>query len=91
MLYPVVGFQIVVGNFFQYIGKAKRAIFLSLTRQMLFIIPLLLVLPEFWGVDGVWYTMPMADCVSVLLAAALLFSQLRQFRRQIAAQRYDHM
>ena len=91
MLYPLVGFQIVVGNFFQFIGKAKRAILLSLTRQLLFVIPLLLILPDMWGVDGVWYTMPIADCFSIVLASVLLFFQLRQFHRMIAAQRYERM
>ncbi len=83
MMFPVVGFQIVVGNFFQFIGKAKRAILMSVTRQMLFIVPLLLVLPERWGTDGVWYSMPIADGVSVLLAAVLLILQLRKFRREM--------
>ncbi len=83
MMFPVVGFQIVVGNFFQFIGKAKRAILMSVTRQMLFIMPLLLVLPERWGTDGVWYSMPIADGVSVLLAAVLLVLQLRKFRREM--------
>ena len=73
MMFPVVGFQIVAGNFFQFIGKAKRAILMSVTRQMLFIVPLLLVLPERWGTDG----------VSVLLAAVLLVLQLRKFRREM--------
>ena len=83
MMYPIVGFQIVVGNFFQFIGKAKRAILMSVTRQMLFIVPLLLVLPDRWGTDGVWYSMPIADSVSVLLAAVLLVLQLRKFRREM--------
>ena len=83
MMFPVVGFQIVVGNFFQFIGKAKRAILMSVTRQMLFIVPLLLVLPNRWGTDGVWYSMPIADGVSVLLAAVLLVLQLRKFRREM--------
>ena len=83
MMFPVVGFQIVAGNFFQFIGKAKRAILMSVTRQMLFIVPLLLVLPERWGTDGVWYSMPIADGVSVLLAAVLLVLQLRKFRREM--------
>ena len=83
MMFPVVGFQIVVGNFFQFIGKAKRAILMSVTRQMLFIVPLLLVLPDRWGTDGVWYSMPIADGVSVLLAAVLLVLQLRKFRREM--------
>ena len=80
-MFPLVGFQIVTGNFFQYIGKAKRAILLSMTRQMLFLVPLLTVLPPLFGTDGVWYSMPVADALSTLLAGVLLFVQLRRFRR----------
>ena len=80
-MFPLVGFQIVTGNFFQYIGKAKRAILLSMTRQMLFLVPLLIVLPRWFGTDGVWYSMPVADASATLLAAVLLFFQLRKFRR----------
>lgn len=83
MMYPLIGFQIVTGNFFQFIGKAKRAILLSVTRQMLFIVPLLLLLPRRWGTDGVWYTMPMADAASTLLAAVLLVWQLRRLRAEM--------
>ena len=79
--FPLVGFQIVTGNFFQYIGKAKRAILLSMTRQMLFLVPLLIVLPPVFGTDGVWYSMPVADSLATLLAALLLFIQLRRFRK----------
>lgn len=78
--FPIVGFSMVVGNFFQYIGKAKRAILLSMTRQMLFIIPLLVMLPPIWGEDGVWYSIPIADTTAALLALALLIYQLRKLR-----------
>ena len=78
LMFPVVGFAILVGNFFQFIGKAKRAIILSMSRQMLFIVPLLLTLPHFWGTDGVWYAIPIADAAAVLLAAILLIYQLRR-------------
>ena len=80
-MFPLVGFQIVTGNFFQYIGKAKRAILLSMTRQMLFLVPLLIVLPRYFGTDGVWYSMPVADATATLLAGVLLWFQLRTFRK----------
>lgn len=79
--FPIVGFSIVVGNFFQYIGKAKRAILLSMTRQLIFILPLLVVLPPLWGQDGVWYSIPIADTMAMLLALVLLIYQLRKLRR----------
>lgn len=80
LMFPVVGFSIIVGNFFQFIGKAKRAIILSMTRQLLFIVPLLLILPKYWGSDGVWYSIPIADAGATLLAAVLLIYQLRKLR-----------
>lgn len=79
-MFPIVGFQIVAGNFFQYIGKPREAIFISMTRQMLLLVPLLVLLPPRWGVDGVWYAMPAADTAATLLAAVLLFRQSRRLR-----------
>ncbi|MBQ8438972.1 MAG: MATE family efflux transporter [Alistipes sp.] len=78
---PIVGFNIVAGNFFQHIGKPKRAILLSVSRQMLFIVPLLFFLPPIYGVDGVWYAIPIADFVSTALAAVLLMLQIRKLRQ----------
>lgn len=80
IMFWAVGFQVVTGNFFQYIGKAKRAILISLTRQVLFLIPLLIILPPKYGVLGVWMSMPIADSMSVILAAVLLYFQIRKFR-----------
>ncbi len=86
-MFPFVGFQIVTGNFFQYIGKPKRAILLSLTRQLLFLLPLLSILPDRFGARGVWMSMPIADTFSVMLAAVLLCFQLRKFRRSPDSER----
>jgi Na+-driven multidrug efflux pump len=79
-MFPLVGFQIVVGGFFQYIGKAPLAIFISLTRQLLFLIPLLWTLPRQLGAYGVWISMPIADTASILLAASLFVWQMRKIR-----------
>lgn len=80
-VFPVVGAQIVTSNFFQYIGKPKRAILLSMTRQMLFLVPLLILLPPHFGAKGVWWSMPIADCSATILALILLIGQMREFRR----------
>ena len=80
IMFWAVGFQVVTGNFFQYIGKAKRAILISLTRQLLFLVPMLIVLPPKYGVLGVWISMPIADSMSIVLAAALLWFQVRKLR-----------
>ena len=83
VMFWAVGFQVVTGNFFQYIGKPKRAIIISLTRQMIFLVPLLIILPPHLGVRGVWLSMPIADSMSVTLAALLLFFQVRAFKREM--------
>lgn len=78
--FPFVGFQMVTSNFFQSIGMAKKAIFLSLTRQVLFLIPCLLILPDIFGATGVWMSMPIADLVATIVAAIMLWRQFRSFR-----------
>jgi putative MATE family efflux protein len=87
MIFPIVGFQIVTANFFQYIGKAQKAIWLSMTRQLLFLVPLLLILPRSMGATGVWVSFPRADGAASALAAVLLAMQLREFKRQGIEQR----
>ena len=82
MMFPLVGFQIVVGGFFQYIGKAQLAIITSLTRQLLFLLPLLWWLPRSMGATGVWISMPIADFFSVILALIFFVWQMRVIRRK---------
>ncbi|MDE6778121.1 MAG: MATE family efflux transporter [Alistipes sp.] len=86
-MFPRVGCQIVPGHFFQYIGKPRKAIFLSMTRQMILLVPLLILLPPHFGTDGVWYAMPIADTSASVLAAVLLFLQLRRMRRNPDAEK----
>lgn len=78
IFFPVIGFQMVASNFFQSIGMPGKAIFMSLTRQVLFLLPLLLILPSFFGIKGVWYSMPAADLLASVIAAYLLISQYRK-------------
>ena len=68
LAFPLIGAPIVIGNFFQSIGRARISIFLSLTRQMIFLVPLLLVLPTFWGQNGIWFAMATADLISSAVA-----------------------
>lgn len=75
------GFQMVTGNFFTSIGMAGKAIFLSLTRQVLYLIPLVCVLPIFMGLNGVWAALPASDAISALTAAVMLVVQIRNFKR----------
>lgn len=81
---PIIGFQIVVTNFFQSIGKAKISIFLSLSRQMIFLIPSLFVLPPIFGIDGVWAALPVSDGMACIMAAIMMFVYMKKFKRQIA-------
>lgn len=85
MFFPIVGFQMVASNFFQSIGMAGKAIFLSLTRQMLILLPCLLVLPRFFGAAGVWYSMPVSDLLAGLMALVMLVMQFRKFKAKAVA------
>lgn len=73
LAFPVVGFQIVTSNFFQSIGKAKIAIFLSLSRQLLFLIPFIVYLPTQFNLTGVWIAQPAADIFASLVTGGILF------------------
>ena len=70
---PLIGFAIVVGHFFQSIGMAKTSIFLSLSRQLIFLIPFLLIFPGLWGTKGVWLSITVSDFISVLFSAYVLW------------------
>ena len=78
MFYPVIGFQMVTSNFFQSIGMAKKAIILSLSRQVMILIPCLIVLPLFWGADGVWFSMPLSDGLAFAVAALMLMYHFKK-------------
>ena len=82
--FPLVGAQMVIGNFFQSIGHAGKSIFLSVTRQMLFLIPLLSLLPQWWGLDGVWLSMPISDTISFMAATCMLVYMIRKIKRNEA-------
>jgi putative MATE family efflux protein len=76
-VYSLIGFQMVVSAFFQSIGKPTKSIILSVSRQVIILIPLLLILPNYWGVTGVWVSMTIADFLSVILAGILLYTEFR--------------
>ena len=82
--YSVVGIQIVIQNFFQSIGKPKLSIFLSLTRQLLFLIPFLLILPKYYGTDGVWASMCGSDILAFLLAIGTLYVMNRRLNKHFS-------
>jgi putative MATE family efflux protein len=75
---PVVGFQIIASSYFQAIGKAKLATFLSLLRQIIVLLPLILLLPKFWGVEGVWIANPISDLVAAVITYIFFRNELRK-------------
>lgn len=83
-VFPVVGFQMVSASFFQSIGMAKKAIFLSLTRQFLFLVPGLLILPGIYGTVGVWMSVPIADVAATVTAVLMLRYQFKKFKQSDA-------
>lgn len=80
IMFPIIGFQVVVSNFFQSIGKAKLAIFLSLTRQFIFFIPALLIVPTFFGLEGAWSVMPLSDGLSAIVSSITFFAFYKKFK-----------
>ncbi len=82
LVFPVIGFQMVITNFFQCIGKVQTAIFLSLSRQLLLLLPLLVVLPLIWGIDGVWAALPASDATAALMAAVVMISYMSKLKRK---------
>jgi putative MATE family efflux protein len=81
IMFPLVGFQIVISNFFQSIGKARISIFLSLTRQFIFLVPAILILPPLFGLNGAWAAIPTADGLAAIVAAITLVRFTKNFKR----------
>lgn len=80
--FPIVGGQIVISNFFQSIGYATKSIILSLSRQFLFLVPGIIFLPRFFGLDGLWLANSVADIIAAILALVLMIIQIRLINRK---------
>ena len=80
--FPLIGSQAVITNFFQSIGKAKISIFLSLSRQMIFLLPLLIILPPIMGTDGVWIALPVSDTIAFTVTWIFMFRFMKKFKLQ---------
>lgn len=80
--FPLIGSQAVITNFFQSIGKAKISIFLSLSRQMIFLLPLLIILPPIMGTDGVWIALPVSDAIAFTVTWIFMFRFMKKFKLQ---------
>lgn len=81
MFFPIVGFQMATTNFFQSIGMAKKSVFLSLTRQLIYLLPGILVLPPLIGLDGVWWAMAASDVAAAITTAVMLYLQMKKFHK----------
>ena len=80
----IVGLQVVITQFFQSIGKSQISIFLSLSRQLLFLIPCLLILPRYYGTNGVWWSIPIADAVAFIVAVIAIVRHIHRINRRQA-------
>jgi len=81
LLFPVVGPQVIGAGFFQSIGKAAPSIFLSMTRQIIYLIPLILLLPLLWGINGLWIAFPIAEFLAIITTVILLSRELKRMSR----------
>ncbi|MDE6351629.1 MAG: polysaccharide biosynthesis C-terminal domain-containing protein, partial [Muribaculaceae bacterium] len=86
LIYPLVGCQIVIQNFFQSIGKPQLSIFLSLTRQLLFLLPFLLILPKMYGIPGVWASMAGSDFIAFVIAVITAIIMMRRYGKKFKNQ-----
>ena len=72
LVFPVIGYQATVTNFFQTIGKVRISIFMSLSRQLLFLLPMMLGFAALWELDGVWFSLPASDFAAFLVAVVIM-------------------
>jgi Na+-driven multidrug efflux pump len=83
VFFPFLGFQFVGGTFFQSIGKAMPATVITISRQVIFLIPAILVFPLFWGLTGIWATWPFSDFMDVIVCAGFIIAELKVINRLI--------
>ncbi len=81
LVFPIVGFQMIATNFFQSLGMVRKSVILSLSRQILFLLPLLYALPLWMGADGVWWSFPISDVMATLLTIFMLGRLFKKFSR----------
>jgi Na+-driven multidrug efflux pump len=79
-VFIIIGAQMVITNFFQSIGKTKISIFLSLSRQLIFLVPFIAILPRFIGLEGVWLAMPLSDGVAAIMAYVMIYTYIKKLK-----------
>lgn len=85
-LFLIIGAQMVITNFFQSIGKAKVSMFLSVSRQMLILVPLIAILPKFMGLNGIWLSLPLSDGIAAIMAYVMLWIYVKKFKHKVVTQ-----
>ena len=80
---PILGFQLISAQYFQAVGKAKQAIFLSMSRQVILLVPLIIIMPNIFGLMGAWIATPLADLGAALITGIFLMKELRKLRYKI--------
>jgi putative MATE family efflux protein len=82
LAFPVVGFQIVGSGLFQALGKAKASMFLALARQVLFLIPFVLIFPKFWGENGIWFSFPISDFLAASVTFLMVVNLVKKLKKE---------
>ncbi|MCL1849096.1 MAG: MATE family efflux transporter, partial [Clostridiales bacterium] len=87
MLMTIInGFQPAASGFFTATGRVKKGMFITMTRQLIFLLPLLLILPLFFGIDGVVFAAPAADSISAVIAVYMILKEMKRMDGLIADQ-----
>jgi Na+-driven multidrug efflux pump len=81
LVFPIIGSQAVITNFFQCIGKVRISIFLSLSRQLLMLLPMAYLFPLHWDLDGVWISMPASDFCAFVITILVMMRYMRKFKK----------
>ena len=80
---PLIGMSMIGANYIQSIGNAKQAMFLSLLRQVLLLVPMMLILPKFLGLNGVWFAQPTADVISCVVTFLVVRKEIKSHRNEV--------
>lgn len=91
LMFPVIGFQIICSNYFQATGKVKVSMFLSLSRQVIFLIPLMIILPMFFELDGVWMAGTLSDLASAGVTSFFIIRELKHLKKLEKLEVIDHI
>lgn len=87
---PIIGIQMTASNYYQAVGKVKKAMIIGLTRQVIFLTPAFLIFPKFYGLNGVWYAGPIADTLAVMLSGTIIFREMRHLKQMENHKKLDH-